>query len=189
MIVVMRIGHRPERDKRITTHVGLVGRAFGASGILIDTPDEKIEETLRAVSRNFGGRFSVRTGVKWLPYMRRWKREGGAIAHLTMYGERVDDIMPRIKEKINVPKAKKLMVVVGAEKVPKEVYNLADFNVAVGNQPHSEVAALAIFLDRYFSGWELTKSFKGKKYIVPCAKGKKVVSEAQKNRAESKSGL
>ncbi|PKK81420.1 MAG: tRNA (cytidine(56)-2'-O)-methyltransferase [Thermoplasmata archaeon HGW-Thermoplasmata-2] len=185
MIIVMRIGHRPERDKRITTHVGLVSRAFGASGIMIDTPDEKIEETLRAVSRNFGGRFSVKTGVKWLPYMRRWKREGGTIAHLTMYGERVDDVIQTIKEKVE--KAKKLMVVVGAEKVPRGVYNLADFNVAVGNQPHSEVAALAIFLDRYFSGGELTKRFKGKKHIVPCAKGKKVVtSEAKKNRAESR---
>ncbi len=187
MIIVMRIGHRPERDKRITTHVGLVSRAFGASGIMIDTPDEKIEETLRAVSRNFGGRFSVKTGVKWLPYMRRWKREGGTIAHLTMYGEKVDDVIQTIKEKVEkAKKAKKLMVVVGAEKVPMGVYNLADFNVAVGNQPHSEVAALAIFLDRYFSGGELTKRFKGKKYIVPCAKGKKVVvSEARKNRAES----
>ncbi|MDD5502170.1 MAG: tRNA (cytidine(56)-2'-O)-methyltransferase [Candidatus Thermoplasmatota archaeon] len=169
----MRIGHRPERDKRITTHVGLVGRAFGASGIMIDTPDEKIEKTLHAVSRNFGGRFSVKTGVKWLPEMRKWKREGGAIAHLTMYGERLDDVMPHILERAK--ESKNLMVVVGAEKVPKEVYNLADFNVAVGNQPHSEVAALAMFLDRYFSGKQFTKNFKGNKTIVPCERGKKVI--------------
>ncbi|MHC1589292.1 MAG: RNA methyltransferase, partial [Methermicoccaceae archaeon] len=33
-------------------------------------------------------------------------------------------------------------------KVPREVYELSDYNVAVGNQPHSEVAALAVMLDR-----------------------------------------
>ncbi|MHC1579644.1 MAG: tRNA (cytidine(56)-2'-O)-methyltransferase, partial [Candidatus Alkanophagales archaeon] len=26
-VVVLRLGHRPERDKRVTTHVGLVARA------------------------------------------------------------------------------------------------------------------------------------------------------------------
>jgi len=34
---------------------------------------------------------------------------------------------------------------VRAEKVPAEMYDLADWNVAVDNQPHSEVAALASF--------------------------------------------
>ncbi len=29
MIAVLRLGHRPERDKRITTHVALTSRAFG----------------------------------------------------------------------------------------------------------------------------------------------------------------
>ncbi|MCG7848715.1 MAG: tRNA (cytidine(56)-2'-O)-methyltransferase, partial [ANME-2 cluster archaeon] len=31
-IVVLRLGHRPERDQRVTTHVGLTARALGASG-------------------------------------------------------------------------------------------------------------------------------------------------------------
>jgi tRNA (cytidine56-2'-O)-methyltransferase len=39
MITVLRIGHRPERDKRITTHVGLVSRAFSAEKMLVDTKD------------------------------------------------------------------------------------------------------------------------------------------------------
>ena len=29
MITVLRIGHRPARDKRVTTHVALAARAFG----------------------------------------------------------------------------------------------------------------------------------------------------------------
>ncbi|NIS35916.1 MAG: tRNA (cytidine(56)-2'-O)-methyltransferase, partial [Actinobacteria bacterium] len=39
-----------------------------------------------------------------------------------------------------------LLVVVGAAKVSFDVYEAADWNVAVTNQPHSEVAALAVFL-------------------------------------------
>ena len=31
-IVVLRLGHRPERDQRVTTHVGLLSRALGARG-------------------------------------------------------------------------------------------------------------------------------------------------------------
>jgi tRNA (cytidine56-2'-O)-methyltransferase len=69
------------------------------------------------------------------------------------------------------------MIVVGAEKVPPEIYELADFNVAVTNQPHSEVAALAIALDRLQAilGKEALKTeFKGKLEIIPSRKGKKV---------------
>ena len=38
------------------------------------------------------------------------------------------------------------MIIVGAEKVPPWVFEHSDYNVAVGNQPHSEVSALAILL-------------------------------------------
>ena len=69
------------------------------------------------------------------------------------------------------------MVIVGAEKVPGEVYEMVNFNVAVGNQPHSEIAALAVFLDRYLKRKGLEKDFKGKIKIIPCKKGKKVVEK------------
>jgi tRNA (cytidine56-2'-O)-methyltransferase len=49
--------------------------------------------------------------------------------------------------------------------------------VAVGNQPHSECSSLAIFLDRYFEGEELAKSFqKAKIEIVPKERGKLIKS-------------
>ncbi|MGI0148094.1 MAG: tRNA (cytidine(56)-2'-O)-methyltransferase, partial [Thermoplasmata archaeon] len=38
-VTVLRLGHRPSRDKRVTTHVALVARAFGAAGILVDVAD------------------------------------------------------------------------------------------------------------------------------------------------------
>jgi tRNA (cytidine56-2'-O)-methyltransferase len=60
------------------------------------------------------------------------------------------------------------------------MYQLADWNVAVGNQPHSEVAALAVFLDRLFEGQELTKEFDGGLKILPSPRGKHVVGMDKK---------
>jgi predicted SpoU family rRNA methylase len=34
VVVILRIGHRPERDQRVTTHVGLTARALGAQGMV-----------------------------------------------------------------------------------------------------------------------------------------------------------
>ncbi|UCE74308.1 MAG: tRNA (cytidine(56)-2'-O)-methyltransferase [Methanomassiliicoccales archaeon] len=166
MITVLRLGHRKERDKRVTTHVGLVARAFGANQLLISTKDEALERTLNDVTDRFGGEFQVKTGVKWRKILKNWE---GMIVHLTMYGEIIDDILPKI------PKKENLMIVVGAEKVPGDVYKMAHFNIAVGNQPHSEVAALAVFLDRVLKGKGLQMDFQGKVRIIPSKKGKKVV--------------
>ena len=47
---VLRIGHRPERDKRITTHVALTARAFGASRISFHRADSRILDTVSDVS-------------------------------------------------------------------------------------------------------------------------------------------
>ena len=88
-----------------------------------------------------------------------------------MYGMMLDEAIKKIKTEEDV------LVVVGAEKVPGFVYELADFNVSIGNQPHSEVAALAIFLDRYNGGRWQEKRFNGKMKIIPCNNGKKVISK------------
>src|SRR6056297_650676 len=88
MISVLRIGHRPFRDKRITTHVALVSRAFGADSIFIDTHDEKIEENIHAVCNRFGSDFSIETGISPMKMIKNWK---GGIVHLTMYGETVEE--------------------------------------------------------------------------------------------------
>lgn len=68
-----------------------------------------------------------------------------------------------------------LLAIVGAEKVPKEVYNLANYNLAVTNQPHSEVAALAIFLHDLLEGKELNRDFSDAELkVVPQEEGKKL---------------
>jgi tRNA (cytidine56-2'-O)-methyltransferase len=164
-IAVLRLGHRPARDKRVTTHVALTARAFGADAVLVSTKDGGLERTLRTLVARFGGPFHVRTGVPWRETVRAWR---GTIVHLTMYGEPIDDVLPRI------PRAEDLLIVVGAEKVPRAVYDLATFNVAVGNQPHSEVAALAVFLDRFLEGAGLRRKFEGRVRVVPSTRGKAV---------------
>ena len=168
MITVLRIGHRISRDKRITTHVALVARAFSADKILIETEDKKIEETIHATCDRFGGDFQIKTGVNKKKVIKDWN---GVIVHLTMYGEELKKTISKIDKK------RDLLVIVGAEKVPPYIYEKADFNISVGNQPHSEVAALAIFLDRYTKGLWQNKRFNGKIKIIASDKGKKVVSK------------
>jgi len=170
MITILRIGHRIGRDKRITTHVALVARAFGADKILIDSEDKKIEENIRSTCSRFGGDFTIESGVNIKNTLKNWE---GTIVHLTMYGDKLEKSVNKINKKDD------LLIVVGAEKVPAYVYEMADYNVSVGNQPHSEVAALAVFLDHYTRGAWLTKKFNGKMRIIPCNKGKKVISKQE----------
>ena len=68
------------------------------------------------------------------------------------------------------------MIIVGASKVPPEAFSESSFNVAVTNQPISEVSALALFLDRFFEGKELDREFDGKMKVIPSEKGKSVIS-------------
>ncbi len=166
MITVLRLGHRIARDKRITTHVALVARAFGADKIIIETEDKQIDKNIRSICERFGGNFEIETGTDRKKIIKNWN---GIIVHLTMYGQRFDEAIPKID------KNKDILLVVGAEKVPPEMYRVSDYNISVGNQPHSEVAALAIFLDRFTKGKWVDKQFNGKLKILPCDKGKKVV--------------
>ena len=169
-IWIMRIGHRPERDKRVTTHVALSSRALGAKGIFVDTYDEVLEGNIRSVVERFGGDYTIKTGVSWKEAVKDFK---GKVVHLTMYGQAVTDALPKI------PRDEDIMIIVGAEKVPAEVYQRADFNVSVGNQPHSEIAALAIFLDRFTEGKALYSDRHGKLTVVPSERGKTVVENPE----------
>lgn len=179
MIVVLRLGHRPTRDQRVTTHVALTARALGADEVWVSTPDPELEKTIQGVVGRFGGKFKIKTGVDWRKAVKAWE---GQVVHLTMYGESLSKALPTIK-------TKRLMIVVGAEKVPREVYDLADRNISVGNQPHSEVAALAIFLDRHGGGKKLEKGQKGRLVIVPNPRGKTVIDRSKgKIRRSPKQG-
>ncbi len=169
-ITVLRLGHRPGRDERITTHVGLTARALGADRVIFAGDGASRAETVRDITERFGGPFDVETTDSPLGTVRNWD---GNVAHLTMYGLPVQDTEDEIRESIsgNTP----LLVVVGAEKVPFDVYEEADWNVAVTNQPHSEIASLAVFLDRLFEGNELDREFENaERIVVPKETGKLV---------------
>ena len=170
-VTVLRLGHRLVRDERISTHIGLVSRVFGAKELVLTGADDHTVDSITKMGHRWGGTFAVRYVQGWKEFVRGWD---GVIVHLTMYGESLDKALPKIKEEL-ASKSNELLLVVGAEKVPREIYDMASYNVAVGNQPHSEVAALAVFLDRLFMGEELYNTFGNAKIrIKPSSRGKKV---------------
>ena len=173
-IKVLRLGHRLPRDERISTHVALVARAFGAGSIIYSGQhDAGLEESVRRICERWGGKtdeggFCISYEKKPAAFIKKMKKQGFTVVHLTMYGLPIQETLSKIKNNV--------LIVVGSEQVPREIYGLADFNISVTNQPHSEVAALAIALDRLYQGKELKGfDFKEKLKIKPSARGKDVV--------------
>jgi tRNA (cytidine56-2'-O)-methyltransferase len=172
-IFILRIGHRVFRDSRVTTHVCLTARALGANGVIIaDQEDKVVESTIRDVTDRFGGPFEVQSGKPWKQAIRDWRAAGGRIVHLTAYGLPLPKMLSEIQE-IN----RDLLVIVGSEKMPGEIFKIADWNVSVTNQPMSEVAALAIFLDWFRQHQEFDHEFlKAQVKIAPSKNRKKFTS-------------
>lgn len=169
VIEVVRIGQRIVRDDRVTTHVALVARAFGCNKIFMTEVNPEIKDTLEKINKTWGGNFVVEFIDNWKSIVKMKKRDS-KIVHLTMYGENINDVDVQLRKEEN------LLIVVGAEKVPREIYDLADYNVGIGNQPHSEISALAIILDRIQKGEQFKNSFLGaKRKIIPTKKGKNVL--------------
>lgn len=171
-VFILRLGHRPERDKRITTHVFLVARAFGAhGGFYSGKKDENVETSIGKVVELWGGPFSVEYVEDWIGKIREWRKSGGEVIHLTMYGLPLNEVIQEIRDS-----ERNKLVVVGSEKVPRIVYDLADWNISVTSQPHSEVGALSVFLHELYMGREIRREFENAKIkIIPQAKGKKVI--------------
>lgn len=173
-VLVLRYGHRPGRDDRMTTHVGLTARALGADGVVFPSNASQPGETVGDIVDRFGGPFEVKLVTNQRAFIRDWD---GRIVHLTMYGERIQDVQEAIR---STHRSEPLLVVVGGAKVPFELYENADFNVAVTNQPHSEIAGLAVFLDRLFEGRQLDQSWNdADRRIIPRSTGKKVIDATE----------
>jgi len=155
-IVVLRYGHRPYRDLRVTSHCCLVARALGASKIVIEGfEDKNLEKTMGDIVRRWGGKFEVGFTDSWLKEVKKFKKKGFYITHLSMYGTPFNEAVESIR------KNKKVAVIIGSQKVEIGVYQESDLNVSIGKQPHSEIGALAVYLDRLFEGKELDKKFSG----------------------------
>ncbi|MFQ5496938.1 MAG: tRNA (cytidine(56)-2'-O)-methyltransferase [Nitrosopumilus sp.] len=169
VIEVIRIGQRLVRDDRVTTHVALVSRAFGAERIFMTEVNPEIKDTLEKINKTWGGKFEVEFIDKWKSIVKKKKEDDFKIIHLSMYGENINNVQEQLRKEGN------LVIVVGAEKVPREIYELADYNVGVGSQPHSEISALAILLDRIQKGKQFEKEFPdAKRKIIPTKNGKNV---------------
>ena len=168
MLAVLRLSHRIFRDKRISTHLVLTARAFGAEEFYYTGEhDAHLEDSVEKICTEWGGKISTEHIQNPWTFIEKWKESGGTVVHLTMYGIDLSDKLVELKTKEN------LLVVVGGVKVPGEIYELTDYNIAIGNQPHSEVAALAVFLDQISDSQARKKKFKNaKKVITPSEVGK-----------------
>jgi Uncharacterized protein conserved in archaea len=182
-VVVLRYGHRPGRDDRMTTHVGLTARALGADRVLFPDNATQAAETVADITDRFGGPFEIEQTDSQAAVVRNWE---GPVVHLTMYGLPIQDVENEIRGAVDTDP---LLVIVGGEKVPFELYEHADWNVGVTNQPHSEVAGLAVFFDRFFDGRELSQEWAdAERTVIPKATGKKVVSPDERDGASGGDG-
>ena len=182
-VTVLRLEHRARRDHRVTTHCALVSRAFGADAFVFSGDrDSSIILSVDDVVKRWGGPFEINYETSWRNWLNKQKK--ARIVHLTMYGKELEEAIPEIR------KVKEdLIVIVGGEKVPREIYERADFNVSVTLQPHSEVAGIAVFLDRLFQGRELKKKFtKPEIKIIPQERGK-MIENISKSSGPSKNTL
>ncbi len=170
-IRVLRMGHRFFRDSRVTTHVCLTARALGASGVVIaDHRDKEVEATIRELVVRFGGNFQVETGKPWRQAVKDWRNAGGLVVHLTAYGLPLPKVIDGIRDA-----GRDVLVVVGSEKMPGEMFKLADWNVSVTSQPMSEVAALAVFLDWFHQHQEFDLEFPRARIRIAPSKDGKIV--------------
>ena len=166
-IEVLRMGERLVRDDRATTHVALVARALGAKRIYMSGVNPDIIDTISKINITWGGSFEIKITDKWKSIIKDCKKRSMKIVHLTMYGENINKVSINEQD---------LLIIVGAEKIPREIYDIVDYNVAIGNQPHSEIGALAIFLDRLQVGKQFDNQFdNAQKRIIPTINGKNVV--------------
>tara|TARA_B100000767_G_scaffold147287_1_gene138759 strand:- start:298 stop:834 length:537 start_codon:yes stop_codon:yes gene_type:complete len=168
---VLRLGYRRGRDPRITTHLALVARALGADGFLLaGDDDQEMFDNLNSVSARFGGELDTEH-VSGLGHLKKHVENGGVAVHLTMYGEPFRQAIPKIR------RDRPVIIVVGGAKVPGDVYKICQHNVAVGNQPHSEVAALALFMDAWFGESGSERSFKDARLVIEGVNGGKLVHD------------
>ncbi|MGD1835857.1 MAG: tRNA (cytidine(56)-2'-O)-methyltransferase [Nitrososphaeraceae archaeon] len=177
-VSILRIGHRLVRDDRTTTHVALVARAFGCSDMYMTDTDDSIKLKLEDVSKRWGySSFKLHLIDNWKHMLKNWKKDHGdkgKVVHLTMYGININNIISEIQQSID-----HILIIIGAEKVPKEIFMLSDYNISISNQPHSEISALSVFLDRFFQGRQLELKFNSAKMKIIPSSNTKIVTRIE----------
>jgi tRNA (cytidine56-2'-O)-methyltransferase len=168
---VLRLDHRIGRDTRITTHVCLTSRAFGASKIYLSSQeDTKLMDNVIDIVNRWGGDFQVEYIKNFMELILKWREDGGKIVHLTMYGSQANEKINEIKKSL-----KDILIIVGGPKVPTEVFENADWNISITNQPHSEVSSLGVFQHLLMDGKEFDLEFENPLFeVIPDNQGKNV---------------
>ncbi|MHA2055631.1 MAG: tRNA (cytidine(56)-2'-O)-methyltransferase [Candidatus Hodarchaeales archaeon] len=186
-MTILRIGHRIKRDKRITTHLALVARALGARRMIIaGEKDDNIIKSVEKVVSEWGGDFFLDfiKDEDWKTIVKTWKEENKLIIHLTMYGKNIEEFQKSnefFALKDSEEALKNVLIVVGGKKVPKKIFKLVDWNIGISNQPHSEVASLAIFLEKLVPNSLVIQFPNSKRQIDPSIKGEKKYYESNKS--------
>ena len=170
--IILRLGHRFVRDDRVTMHIFLAARAFGAEkAVYSGQQDPTMEAQIKEIVRKWGGDFTVEYTSDELKRLKTWKQLGRELIHLTMYGLPVQEVIEKIRRS-----TRDRVIIIGGAKVKRTIYNVADWNVAITSQPHSEISALSVFLHVLFQGTELEKIHENAQfYIIPQAHGKKII--------------
>ncbi|MFX0061566.1 MAG: tRNA (cytidine(56)-2'-O)-methyltransferase [Candidatus Hermodarchaeota archaeon] len=191
-IKVLRLEYRPHSDRRISTHLALVSRAFGASQLLIAGEKrlvaagrhelllkeiDRLKKSIGEICNIWGGdSFQIDYVSNWKTFISKERENGIKIVHLTIYGLPITEQLEIIRELQKQHLS--WLVIVGGAKVPKKVYQLVDFNISITLQPHSELAGLAIFLNKFYDDYWLGRDihFPGASIkIIPSPRGKIII--------------
>ncbi|MHA2031021.1 MAG: tRNA (cytidine(56)-2'-O)-methyltransferase [Candidatus Kariarchaeaceae archaeon] len=155
----------------MTTHVALTSRALGADGFVYSgDKDENLESTITGVTKRWGGEFKINYTDKISETVKKWN---GIKVHLTMYGENHNQTIHDIKNHED----EDILIIVGGAKVPRYIYSLVDFNTSIGWQPHSEVAAISIFLYELLGSKNLYHQYDGAEISIEKGNSKSSRSE------------
>ena len=183
-VTVLRLGHRHERDKRLSTHVGLVSALFGAERLIYSGDhDQSLEESIESVAKRWGEPTRIEYTTKPYQIIREFQ---GISVHLTMYGAPHDEVIKQLKMDFSKEPVDSLLIVVGGPKVPRHVYSEVDYNCAVGYFPHSEVSALGIFLYDFLGKDQLYQQRTGTQ--IGLHGGEKGWGKRQKERTKEAKG-
>src|SRR3989344_4749360 len=109
-VEIFRLSHRLPRDQRISTHIGLVARAFGASSVFYSgMKDSSMENSISNITSKFGGPFSIEYIKEEIKFIKQKSKDGFKIIHLTMYG------IPIQKKITAIKRNRKILIIVGGE--------------------------------------------------------------------------
>ena len=163
MITVLAVG---KCTREVMIDICMTSRAFGASKVAFTIKeDRKVQNTLRKVSKEWGGKFSIAFNTDYMKMI--GNSPNYKTVFLTQYGVPVEKVKHSIRTYKNMT-----IVVALSSKYTQKLMEVADFNVSITTQPHSSTSAIAVFLNTYFNGRENAIQFENATTkIIPAERG------------------